>query len=93
MKGKAKGEKNTLAKYLIPIPESYFDNLPIEQVNLKIEKNANITIGCFTLLNTHNKMNCADMTADGSILTCGFKDGSIQVWITDKDLVLDINGK
>ena len=78
---------------MIPISESYFDNVPLENVNLKIEQNSNVNIGCFTLLNTHNKMNCADMTCDGSILACGFKDGSIQVWITDKDMVIDINGK
>lgn len=92
LKGKGKGEKNTLAKYLIPIPETYFDNIPLEQVNLKIDSSANVTIGCFTLLNTHNKMNCADMTNDGSILACGYKDGSILVWITDKDMIVDVNG-
>ena len=93
LKSKGRTEKNTLGKYLIPIPESYYDNVPLEQVNLKIDKSANITIGCFTLLNTHNKMNCADMTCDGSILACGFKDGSIQVWIIDKDITIDVNGK
>lgn len=64
----------------------------MEQVNLKIDSSANVTIGCFTLLNTHNKMNCADMTSDGSVLACGYKDGSIQVWITDKDMLIDVNG-
>jgi WD40 repeat protein len=93
MRGKGKGEKKSFAKYMIPIPESYFDNIPMENVNLKIEQNSNLNIGCFTLLNTHNKMNCADMTSDGSILVCGFKDGTIQVWITDKEMVIDVDGK
>jgi len=51
-----------------------------------------VNIGCFTLLNTHNKLNCADMTNDGNILACGYKDGTIMVWITDKDMIIDING-
>jgi hypothetical protein len=88
-KGKGvKGEKNTLSKVLIPIPEAYYENIPIETANLKVEKNPNI--GCLTLLNTHNKMNCADMTQDGGIIVCGFKDGSIMIWVIDKEIDIDI---
>lgn len=32
------------------------------------------------------------MTNDGNILACGYKDGTIMVWITDKDMIIDING-
>ena len=37
-------------------------------------------------------MNCADITNDGSIISFGFKDGIILVWILDNDMQLDING-
>lgn len=66
--------------------------MPLETPNLKIDKNSPPTIGCLTILNTHNKMNCADMAVDGSVIACGFKDGSINVWIIDKDMDIDING-
>jgi hypothetical protein len=64
----------------------------LEVNNLKIDKNNLPTVGCFTILNTHNKMNCADITNDGSIIAFGFKDGVILVWILDNDMQLDING-
>jgi hypothetical protein len=75
---------------MIPIPEIYFDNLPLENTSIKINKNP--TIGCITLLNTHNKLNCADMSADGGVIACGFKDGSIMIWVIDKDIDLDLSG-
>jgi hypothetical protein len=83
-----KFDKNALARVIIPIPEAYFDNQPIDNVSLKIDKNPHI--GCLTLLNTHNKMNCADMSLDGGIIACGFKDGSIMIWVIDKELDIDI---
>lgn len=88
-KGKSKGDKNILAKTLIPIPETYYDAMPLETANLKVERSP--TIGCFTVLNTHNKMNCADMTVDGSIICIGFKDGTIKVWVLNKDLTVEIS--
>lgn len=92
-KGKGRGEKNMLHKVSIPIPDSYFETIPLESTNVKIDKNNDIpTIGCFTILNTHNKLNCADMTQDGSLIACGFKDGTIMVWLCDKNMEIDING-
>ncbi len=91
-KGKGKGEKNSISKVIIPIPDSYIECMPLEIPNLKIDRNNLPTIGCFTILNSHNKMNCADISSDGSIVACGFKDGSIIVWINDKDMIIDING-
>jgi hypothetical protein len=91
-KGKGRGEKNTLSKVLIPIPENYLEYMPMETPNLKIDKNNLPTIGCFTILNSHNKLNCADMSVDGGLIACGFKDGTITVWAIDKDLPIDING-
>ncbi len=85
-----KNDKNTLSRYLIPIPEAYFDSLPLENTSLKINKNP--SIGCITLLNTNNRMNCADMSVDGGVIACGFKDGSIMVWVIDKEIDLDISG-
>ena len=69
------------------------ENIPLETNNLKIDKANLPTIGCFTILNTQNKMNCADMTNDGSIIAFGFKDGIVLVWILDNDIKLEINGK
>jgi hypothetical protein len=91
-KGKGRGDKNSLSKVIVPIPDSYIEYMPLEVPNLRIDKNNLPTIGCFTILNSHNKMNCADVTIDGSIVACGFKDGTITVWINDKDMILDING-
>ncbi len=91
-KGKAKGEKNSLSKVIIPIPDSYIEYMPLDVPNLKIDRNNLPTIGCFTILNSHNKMNCADISSDGSIVACGFKDGTITVWINDKEMNIDING-
>ena len=92
-KGRGRGEKNSLSKVLIPVPENYLEYMPIETPNLKIDKANLPTIGCFTILNSHNKLNCADVTNDGGIIACGFKDGTITVWITDKDMKIDIDGK
>lgn len=78
---------------MIPVPENYLEYMPLETPNLKLDKNNPPTIGCFTILNSHNKMNCSDITIDGSIVACGFKDGSISVWIIDKDMKIDINGR
>jgi hypothetical protein len=91
-KGKGKGDKNNLAKVMIPIPENYLEHMPMEVPNLKIDRVGLPTIGCITILNSHNKMNCADMTTDGGIMACGFKDGSITVWVMDKEMNIDING-
>jgi WD40 repeat protein len=92
-KSKIKGEKNLLIKSLIPIPEQYYDNLIPDNTNnniiLKVINNQ--TIGCYTLLNTYNKMNCADITIDGSIIVVGFKDGIIKLWINNPDIITEIN--
>ncbi len=78
---------------MIPVPENYIEYMPLETQNIKIDKTNQPTIGCYTILNSHNKMNCADISADGSIIACGLKDGIINVWITDKDMNIEINGK
>jgi hypothetical protein len=91
-KGRGRGEKGSgLSKVLIPIPDAYFENLPLDTVSLKIERNPNI--GCLTLLNSYNRMNCADMANDGGIIACGFKDGSVMVWVIDKEVDIDISSK
>jgi hypothetical protein len=89
-KSRGRGDKGSLSKVIIPTPEAYFDNLPLDTVNLRIDRNPNI--GCLTLLNTYNRMNCADVTLDGGIIACGFKDGSIMVWVIDKEVDIDITG-
>jgi hypothetical protein len=71
----------------------YLESIPLEITNIKIDKKSLPTIGCFTLLNTHNKMNCADITNDGAIITFGFKDGVILAYVLDNEMHLDINGK
>jgi len=92
-KGRGKLEKDMLSKVSIPIPENYLETLPIETPNLKIDRSTLPTIGCYTILNSHNKLNCADISQDGSVVACGFKDGSITLWVTDKEMVTEINGK
>ena len=46
--------------------------------------------GCFTVLNTYNKMNCSDFSDDGGIIAIGLKDGSIIIWILDNKYPDDI---
>lgn len=88
---KIKGDKSLLAKTIIPIPEQYFDLQALDNTCIKIEPNSPPTIGCFTVLNTNNKMNCCDFTEDGGLIAVGLKDGMIQVWILDKDFPDEIN--
>jgi hypothetical protein len=92
-RGRGRGERLTSSKVMIPVPDNYIEAMPLDAPNLKIDKNNQPTIGCFTILNSNNKMNCADITSDGAIVACGLKDGSINVWVIDKDLNIDINGK
>jgi hypothetical protein len=92
-KGRGRGERAALDKVKIPIPESFIENMPIENVTAKQERSiSDPTIGCFTILNTQNKMNCADMSQDGAIVACGFKDGLIFVWVIDRDMDIEITG-
>jgi hypothetical protein len=91
-RGRGRAEKNTLSKVMIPVPENYIEYMPLDSPNLKIDKVNQATIGCFTILNSHNKMNCADITSDGAIIVCGLKDGTLNVWVIDKDMDIDING-
>ncbi len=88
-----KSEKSSLSKVMIPVPENYLEYMPLETPNLKLDKANLPTIGCFTILNSHNKLNCADIATDGSITACGFKDGSVTVWVFDKNMKIEINGK
>lgn len=81
-----------LSKVIIPVPESFNDTATLEFVTNKIDKGNPPSIGCITVLNSHNKMNCADMAQDGSIICCGFKDGLIMVWVLDKEFEINING-
>ena len=88
-----KGGKNydsLLSKIIIPFPETANEFLNVENNCLKINKSSPPTIGCFTLLNTNNKLNCIDMTNDGGIIACGFKNGEIIVWVLDKRINIEI---
>ena len=89
-KGRMTGEVDTLSKVIIPFPEQYNELIAIDVPSIKIDKSNQPTIGCFTVLNTNNKLNCADMTNDGGIIACGFKDGSIIVWILNQDIKIEI---
>jgi hypothetical protein len=92
-RGRGRGDKQGVSRVIIPLPENYLEYLPIETPNLKIDKTNLPTIGCFTILNTHNKLNCADVTQDGSVIVCGFKDGTITVWIINPEMKVEIDGK
>ena len=89
-KGRSKGEKNLLSKVIIPFPEQLNEFVAMDPPLIKINKKNPPTIGCFTVLNTNNKLNCADMTSEGGIIACGYKDGSIMVWVLDKDINIEI---
>lgn len=91
-RGRGRGDKPGGSKVIIPLPENFLEYLPIETPNLKIDKSNLPTVGCFTILNTHNKLNCADITQDGSLIVCGFKDGTISVWVINSEMKVDING-
>lgn len=88
---KNKGEKNLLSKVLIPIPEQYYDTLALDSSLIKIDSKNPPTIGCFTVLNSHNKMNCCDFTSDGSLISVGLKNGQIYLWVLNKDFPEDIS--
>lgn len=92
-RGRGRGDKTGSSKVIIPLPENFLESLPIETPNIKIDKSNLPTIGCVTILNTHNKLNCADLTNDGGIVVCGFKDGTITIWVLNCDLIVDIDGK
>lgn len=83
-------DKNALAKVLIPYPDNYYDFPPIDSSCLKIDKNNPPSIGCFTVLNCNNKLNCADLSKDGGIIACGFKDGCVMVWVIDNEIPIEI---
>ena len=88
-----KGGRNydsLLSKIIIPFPETANEFLNVDNNSLKINKNNPPTIGCFTLLNTNNKLNCIDMTNEGGIIACGFKNGEIIVWVLDKRINIEI---
>ena len=88
-----KGGRNydsLLSKIIIPFPETANEFLNVDNNSLKINKNNPPTIGCFTLLNTNNKLNCIDMTNEGGIIACGFKNGEIIVWVLDKGINIEI---
>jgi WD40 repeat protein len=91
VKGKSKRHSDSLlSKIIIPFPENSNEFINVEDNCLKINKTSPPTIGCFTLLNTNNKLNCIDMTNDGGIIACGFKSGEIIVWVLDKNINIEI---
>ena len=90
-KGKSKKNYDSLlSKIIIPFPETANEFINVEDNCLKINKTTPPTIGCFTLLNTFNKLNCIDMTNEGGIIACGFKNGEITVWVLDKNINIEI---
>ena len=90
-KGKSKRNYDYLLnKIIIPFPETANEFINVEDNCLKINKTSPPTIGCFTLLNTNNKLNCIDMTNEGGIIACGFKSGEIIVWVLDKNINIEI---
>ena len=90
-KGKSKRNIDSLlSKINIPFPENANEFINVEDNCLKINKTSPPTIGCFTLLNTNNKLNCIDMTNEGGIIACGFKNGEITVWVLDKNINIEI---
>ena len=90
-KGKSKRNYDYLLnKIIIPFPETANEFINVEDNCLKINKTSPPTIGCFTLLNTNNKLNCIDMTNEGGIIACGFKSGEITVWVLDKNINIEI---
>ena len=81
---------STLNKIIIPFPEISNEAMNGKDNPLKINKTSPPNIGCFTLLNTNNKLNCIEMTNDGGIIVCGFKNGEIVVWVLDQNINIEI---
>lgn len=88
---KGKGDKSLQSRVLIPIPEHYFDSLPLDNSCVKLDSSNPPTIGCYTILNSHNKMNCCDFTVDGTMIAIGLKDGLINLWVLDSNFPEDIS--
>ena len=78
-----------LNKIIIPFPEISNEAMKDKDYPLKINKTSPPNIGCFTLLNTNNKLNCIEMTNDGGIIVCGFKNGEIVVWVLDQNINIE----
>lgn len=91
-KTRAKGERALYNRISIPVPDSYFDNIPLDESCLKINDKNKPSIGCYTLLNAKNQINCADLHKDGSICAIGFNSGVIECWVFDSELNVDLNG-
>ena len=88
---KNKGEKTLLSKILIPIPEQYYDVQTFSFNTLKIDQTHPPTIGCFTVLNSHNKMNCCDISSDSGLIAVGLKDGQINLYLLDEHFPEDLD--
>lgn len=69
-------------KTCLPIPIQYYNYLPID-ITLNIDEKNAPTIGCFTILNSHNKVYSSDFVDDLSMLAIGFKSGLIHLWYLD----------
>ena len=89
-KSKGRGYDSVLSKIIIPFPETANEFINVEDNCLKINKTSPPTVGLFTLLNTNNKLNCIDMTNEGGIIACGFKNGEVIVWVLDKNINIEI---
>ena len=87
---KTENKDSTLNKIIMPLPEISNEVMNGKDNPLKINKTSPPNIGCFTLLNTNNKLNCIEMTNDGGIIVCGFKNGEIVVWILDQNINIEI---
>ena len=87
---KEENKDSTLNKIMIPLPQISKEAKNDKDNKLKINKTSPPNIGCFTLLNTNNKLNCIEITNDGGIIVCGFKNGEIVVWILDQNINIEI---
>lgn len=79
---KDKEDGGLFEKAYLPIPLQYYNHLPID-ITLNIDEKNPPTVGCFTILNSHNKVYSSDFVDDLSMLAIGFKSGLIHLWYLD----------
>eukprot|EP01104_Vermistella_antarctica_P008364 TRINITY_DN2087_c1_g1_i1.p1 TRINITY_DN2087_c1_g1~~TRINITY_DN2087_c1_g1_i1.p1 ORF type:complete len:655 (+),score=160.78 TRINITY_DN2087_c1_g1_i1:295-2259(+) len=65
-----------------PKPSEQLELDLINDVRKRVRLSANAlpSVCCYTLLNTHDRLNCIDISDDGSMVCGGFADSVIKLW-------------
>ncbi|XXG51885.1 hypothetical protein AAC387_Pa03g0350 [Persea americana] len=89
----ARSETNSISMALRVKPELTLPVMPIEVEHSILEDLRNRvqlsslalpSVSFYTFINTHNGLNCASISHDGSLVAGGFSDSSLKVWDMSK---------